>query len=466
VIPMHEAGSFRERTARVFYHEGRVYRALAGSALKDYQTLAQLPFFSKATASGDIVPTKEISLGAVPIPAELGGNWAGLLQHEKVPFISYPYEWCFGMLKEAALLQLDLLLQALPQDFIPKDSSAYNFQFIGAKPVFIDISSFEKLKAGEPWVGYRQFCQMFLYPLMLQVYKEIPFQNALRSSLDGIEISEMYGLVSRSDLFRAGVFKHVYLHHKLQTQMAGSRQDVRGELKDLGFGKELIKANVLGLRKLVDRLNLAPAKTVWVDYAAHNSYSGQDAAAKRDFIEKVVSLKKRSLVWDLGCNTGAFSKIAAHNSDYVVSMDSDCQTIENLFAELKSSRLKNILPLVMNLANPSPNQGWRGIERKDLPSRGKPQLVLALALIHHMVIASNIPLAEFIAWLRSLDAELVIEFVSREDPMVKTLLANKEDIYWDYDRNYFEGCLAAHFHIELRQRLVSGTRELYYCVKK
>lgn len=457
-----EAGSFRDRNARVFYYNGRIFRTLSNASLTDYKSLEATIFFKKALSESIVVKTELVS--GSRLPSELmDGAWQGLLEHEVIPFISYPYEWSFGMLKDAALLHLDLFLQALEEQFVIKDSSSFNIQWRGYQPVFIDIPSFERYREGDLWAGYKQFCQMFLFPLMLQSYKKIPFQSWLRGNIDGFEIEDFYRIMSLRDLFRAGVLKHVVLQKKLQASYAGSARNVRKELQELGFHRELIKANIKGIKKLVLKLDSGIASSVWADYATNNSYEVAELDVKKRFIGDVVREKKRKLTWDIGCNTGTFSKIASENSEFVLAFDADHLAIERLYQELKDTKQSKILPLIMNLANPSPNHGWRGMERKGLGERGKPDLILTLALIHHAVISANIPLSEFISWLASFNSELVIEFVTKEDPMVKKLLANKEDIYTDYELGYFENCLARSYEIVKKEELASKTRLLYYC---
>jgi len=457
-----EAGSFRDRKARVFYYNEQVFRALDEQAFADYKALSATKFFQRAISNKQIVATEETCLQS--FPSEISDtDWKGVLQHERIPFVSYPYEWCFGMLKDTALLHLDLLSQALQENVMIKDSSAYNFQWVGARPVFIDIPSFERYQPGDLWAGYRQFCQMFLYPIMFQVYKGLPFQSWLRGNIDGISVEDANSLMSFRDRFRPGVLKHVYLQSKLQASYAGSARNVRQELKELGFYRELILANVKSLKKLLARLNLSKKSSVWTDYASKNSYEESDMQLKKEFVGGVIAEKKRALVWDIGCNTGTFSKIAAQSGAYVLAMDSDHLAVERMYQELKESKNENILPLVVNLANPSPNHGWRGIERSGLGERGKPDMIFALALIHHAVISANIPVAEFVSWLASFRSELIIEFVTKEDVMVKTLLANKEDNYDDYQQSYFESCLTKHYEISNKKQLGSGTRILYFC---
>jgi SAM-dependent methyltransferase len=456
-----EPGSFRDRTSRVFYVSGHIYRGLSSQAAEDWAALSATRFFRRYVSDGRIVPTE-----AVDTPDGLdvtqAGNWSAFLKHQAIPFVSYPYEWCFGMLKDAALLQIDLLLAALNENMTLKDASAFNFQWMGSKPVFIDIPSFERLKPGEPWAGYRQFCQLFLYPLMLQAYKDLPFQPWLRGCIDGIEPEQCRNLMSAGDLLRPGVLVDVYLHAKAHSDYADTRRDIKSEMRSAGFNKDLIVANVTRLKKVVGGLHWKRGKTEWSDYASVHSYTDQDYETKAEFVRKVVQSQHRHLVWDLGCNVGSFSKIAAENADNVVSIDADHLSIERLYQELKSKNDTKILPLIGNVADPSPDLGWRGLERRSLFKRGNPDLILCLALIHHMVISANVPLKEFVDWLAGLGGDLIIEFVTRQDPMVQTLLRNKVDNYADYDKEFFERCLQQAFDVAQQEMLKSGTRILYY----
>ena len=386
-----------------------------------------------------------------------------MLKHARIPFISYPYEWPFGMLKDAALLHLKLMLSALDAGMILKDSSAYNIQWEGAAPVFIDIPSFEVLGKGEPWIGYRQFCELFLYPLMLQAYKGVDFRPWLRGSIDGIPAEAMRQLLSSRDYLRAGVLLHVVAQAALQRRY--SCGSVRGKLAEAGFDRGLIVSNVTKLQKIVSAMQPAGAKTTWADYAQSHSYDQAEFEAKRDFVERAAASRSWKLVWDIGCNTGTFSRIAAQHADSVVAMDGDWMAVESLYREQQSrpDRAK-ILPLVVNLADPSPSQGWKGLERKSLPERGKPDLTLCLALIHHIVIGANIPMGDFVDWLGNLGTSLVIEFVGREDEMVQVLLANKDDQYGDYTQENFEALLSARFDIRDSRPLKGGKRVIYFAV--
>ena len=461
-----EPGSFRDRTARVFYHDGKIFRGLNETALAEWQALSATSFFTRLSSTGAIVPTQQRDWSSLPAEArsaKVGDQqWAAVLEHERLPFVSYPYEWSFEMLRDAALLQLDLVLAGLDEGIGLKDASAYNLQWKGASPVFVDVASFYKRAEGEPWVGYRQFCQMFLYPLLLQAYRDVPFQPWMRGNIDGMDAEVCLNLLSARDYLRGGVLAHVYLQAKAQKAYNATTRDVRKDLSKAGFDKRIIKANAERLRALVAGLQWKPKQSTWSDYLKCGHYEASDAAQKRDFVREVAGVRDWNLVWDIGCNVGVFSRIAAERAKYVVAMDADYLAIDKLYQALKSERVTNILPLIVNVTDPSPNLGWRNMERKRINERGRPDLVLALALIHHVVIGGNIPMAEFVQWLRDLGGDLVIEFVTRKDPMVVTLLRNKEDHYADYNEDVFERELAARFRIAKREPLGSGTRIMYH----
>ncbi len=459
----YEFGSFRDRNARVFTRDGAVFRGLNAQASAEWDALAETRFFRRFSADGRLVATEKVDAPAATNDTE---RWVSFLRHERIPFVSYPYEWCFGMLKAAALLQLDLLLAALDEEMILKDSSAFNVQWVGAEPVFIDIASFERLSPGAPWVGYRQFCEMFLCPLMLQAYKDVSFNARMRGNIDGIGPPECARLFSLRDLLRPGVLKHIFLQAKLEARYADTDRDVRDDLRKAGFAKELIVANVRGLRKLVTRMDWRRRESEWSDYVDCGHYELADQQRKLDFVREAVSAKPRRLVWDLGCNTGTFSRLAAESADYVVAQDGDHLAIERFWRDLSAEGNRKILPLVNNLADPSPALGWRGRERKALEQRGTPDLVMCLALIHHMVITANVPMREFVDWLVSLGGDLIIEFVTKDDPMVKTLLRNKHDNYDDYDLEFFEKCLGESFEIGRREPLCEGRRIMYYALAR
>jgi hypothetical protein len=459
--PVPEAGSFRDRNGRIYYINGSVYRGVSEQSLVNWQKLSETSFFRKLSEQGKLVKTSLCSKSEFTDNSLLT-DWAGVLNHERIPFVSYPYEWPFGMLKEAALLQLEILDLALDENMTMKDASSFNIQWFGARPVFIDIPSIEPLVPNTPWLGYRQFCKLFLYPLFLQSYKEIGFHAWLRGNIDGVDPEEIDRLMTKRDWLRGGVFLDVHMQAKLQARYANSQREMKNDLRQSGFRKEFVKGNLRRLRKIVNGLQWRRAASTWSSYASDNSYSAEDNRRKEDFVRLAFDGRSRNLTWDIGCNTGTYSRIAAEHSGYVVAMDSDHLAVERFFQELRAEKNNKILPLVMNIADASPNLGWRGLERKELVDRGKPDMTLCLALIHHVVISANIPLKEFIDWIASMTNELVIEFVDKRDPMVQILLRNKEDQYAEYEQGFFEKCLHDRFASVRGEGLSSGTRMLYH----
>jgi hypothetical protein len=369
------------------------------------------------------------------------------------------------MLKDAALLQLRITIGALVEGLMLKDATPYNVQWRGSQPVFVDVGSFERAHDGEPWAGYRQFCMLFLYPLMLEAYRGVPFQPWLRGSINGIQPADFRALFTRRDAFRRGVLRHVFLHASLEGRYANRGGEVRGDLQKAGFDRRLVEANVDAMTKLVRQLRSRGGASAWADYRSTCTYDDDESGQKEAFVRRVVGTASRRLVWDLGCNDGRYSRIAADDAGLVLAIDSDRHVVDALYATLRDEGERRILPLVVDLANPSPAIGWSNAERGTLVDRGRPDLVLGLALVHHLSISGNVPLREVVRWLRSLQCELVVEFPDRGDPMVERLLgAKRTEAHPDYSRETFEALLGSNFRIAASQGLSEGTRTLYHAL--
>ena len=316
-----EPGSFRDPDTRVFHHAGGVFRGLTRRALADWQRLAKTRFYRRFSEQGRLVGTREVvERDGLP---ELAPQWAGVLEHARVPVVSYPYEWSFGMLRDAALLQLDLTLAALDEGMTLKDATPFNVQWIGSRPTFIDIGSFTAYEPGAPWAGYRQFCETYLYPLLLQACRNVPFHPWLRGRLEGITAGECRSLLSARDYLRSGVLAHVYLQAKAQDRYGARDGDVGAELRAAGFGAALIRNNVARLRRMVEGLRWTPAQSTWSDYQRTLTYDDADRGRKGAFVERAIGDRRRRLAWDIGCNTGIYSRMAADRADYVLARGKD-----------------------------------------------------------------------------------------------------------------------------------------------
>ena len=411
-----DPGSFRDPASRVVIREGRVERLLTEQGRTDWDAVSASGLLD--AWNGRIVETQLAS--------------EQVLRHELIPFWTYPYEWSFSMLKRAALLHLELNQAALARGIALKDASPYNIQFRGREPVFVDLGSFRSYRQGEPWLGYGQFCRLFLYPLLIQAYSGIPFQPLLRGSLDGID-PETANAMLKGQKLRAGVALDVAMQARAQRR-AGSDRDVREELSSAGFKAEMIQANLKRLEGIIGRLEWKPDASTWSSYAQCDHVATQ-REKKADFVLNALGERRRRLVWDLGANDGHFSRLAAGHADLVVAADADQLVVDRLYLDIVRLGPDNILPLVFDLLNPSPGLGWRGRERRPLNERGRPELVLMLAVIHHLVVAGNLPLSEVMEWLASLGSEIIFEWVPPTDPMARKLAVNKREgeIHTDYN---------------------------------
>lgn len=471
VVQEREPASFRDPANQVFYAGGEVRRGLRGAAVDDWRALSASGFFQRMVEQGGICATDEIGGGegagatAAPDAAAAADDFDLVLRHERIPFVSHPYEWTFSMLRDAALLHLDLLRASVTEGLITKDGSAYNLQWRGSRPTFIDVGSFERLREGEPWAGYRQFCQTMLYPLLLQAHLGVDFQPWLRARIDGVEPDQMRRLFGGARRWKAGVFKHVHLHDALQRRLAGaSAGEVRDDLRAAGFGTELVLATIRALHKLVRRLEWRPPASHWAGYRQTCTYSATDSDAKRAFVDQVLGAAgDLKTILDLGANDGEYARLAAGHAGQVVAVESDHAVTDALYRQLRREGEHRILPLVMDLADPSPGGGWSGTERAPFQARAAgTDAVLALALVHHLAIGRNVPLPQVLDWLAGWGRLVVVEFVDPADPMAQRLLANKPaGMFGDYRLEVFERLFAERFTELRREGLPSGTRTLF-----
>ncbi|GIF71971.1 class I SAM-dependent methyltransferase [Asanoa siamensis] len=464
--PQAEPGSFRDPQTRVFHADGEVLRGLGAQAAQDWKALRASDFFARTQAERTVTRTEEVDRELPGAP----GTWSATLRHEPLPFVTYPYEWSHAMRQDAARLHLRLLQDALAAGFTMKDGSAYNVQWRGAAPEFVDVGSFEPARAGEPWAGYRQFCQTLLYPLMLQAHLDLDPRPLLRAQIDGVEPAQMRRMFGGTKRLARGVLKHVHLHDSIQSRNADrSTGAVREQLKDAGFNSELVLAAVKAMAKLVDQLDWAPPATHWGDYRETCSYSEADRAAKQAFVDAALTAAaKTDLVLDLGANDGVFSRQAATRAQHVVAVEADPAVVDTLYRQLRAEGEQRILPIVMDLADPSPGGGWAGTERAGFPQRAaRADVTLALALVHHLAIGRNVPLPRVVDWLAGMGRTVVVEFVHAEDPMAQRLLANKPDgLFPDYHVDTFEKLLGERFDIARKETLPGGSRTLIAGVRR
>ena len=449
------SGSFRDPAGFMFTRNETLYRQVNRCFQAEFEDLTASGLFEQLWAQGLLIrhEAADIKWAADPACA------AHVIRPERVPFISYPYEWSFSMYRDAALATLDIQREALALGYTLKDASAYNIQFVDGRPVFIDTLSFEKYTPGQPWVAYRQFCQHFLAPLALMARVDIRLSALMRDFIDGIPLDLAARLLGADARFNMGLYMHVRLHGRSQIRHAGGAAE--GKAAASRVSPFQLQAILDSLRNTIQKLRWKPAGTEWGDYYTFTNYSDTAFAAKRAVVESMIRSIAPASVWDLGANTGAFTRLASRQGIYSVAFDIDPAAVEKNYAMIRNDQEKQLLPLIMDLTNPSPALGWANAERDSLSRRGPVDLVLALALIHHLAISNNVPLANIAGFLATLCRHLVIEFVPKEDSQVQRLLATRIDVFPAYHVAGFEAAFERLFEIIEKHPVDASCRTLY-----
>ena len=453
-----DRGSFKDPEGRVYIQDGNVFRTLSGDASRRMRALSESGVLGQLAASGLLIPTRFMAATDAGLDAATVGE--SVLQHERIPLFTYPYEWSFDMLRDGALTTLDLLETCLAHDLVLKDASAYNVAPHRGRMVFFDALSIDRYEDGMPWEGYAQFCREFVFPLMLTAYRRVEFQHWFRGQIDGLDLSAFARLLSWRDCLRKGVFRHVVLQAKLERSFAGQDVKLRGSFKDIKYSKDLIVANLHGLHKLLRGLRYRPENSIWIDYAGQSSYSDAAQRTKADFVVRALRRIAPEQVIDLGCNTGAYALAAAQHAARVTAVDNDPACINVLYRRLKESGIENVVPVVNDLLNPSPALGWNLQQRRSLLERVRSNAFLALALVHHIRIAGNVPLAAILDLLRNIAPAGVVEWVDKSDGMVARMLRNRADVFDDYNWKTFERLLRERFTLSDVAETHDGARKL------
>ena len=449
-------GSFRDPAAFMFTRHGVLYRQVNESGRTAYDALMESGLYGELTASGDLVRHAEVD------PTLASDERAyRVLQPERVALISYPYEWCFSQLKDAALLTLRLQRAAMARGMSLKDATAYNVQFDAGRPIWIDTLSFESLRVGAPWVAYRQFCEFYVAPLALMRYSDVRLHQLLRTFLDGVPVDLASRLLPWRTRVPTGLGVHIHLHAAAGRRAARKQTSAGTPGPDRRLPKHALEGLIDSLERTVKALDWEPAGTVWGDYYDATNYSEAAFAHKRELVTAALERLQPVLVWDLGANDGTFSRLASDRGIRVAAFDVDPAAVEKNYRRVRAAQERSIVPLVMDLTNPSPACGWAGQERQSLMERGPADLVMALALVHHLAIAHNVPFENLAAFFASLARSLVIEFVPKDDSQVQRMLATREDVFSDYTQVAFERAFAEQFHIAESTPVTSSRRTLY-----
>ena len=450
-------GSFRDPDGFLFLREGSIYRQANTIYKENYDHLMNSNLYETLVEANLLIPHEEVD-----IKAERSCEAYKIIKPEVIQFISYPYEWCFSQLKDAALTTLKIQKKALDFGMSLKDCSAYNIQFREGKSVLIDTLSFEMYQEGQPWVAYRQFCQHFLAPLALMSYKDIRLNQLFRIYIDGVPLDLASSLLPLLTRFKFSLLSHIHLHAKSQRHFADKIVNTSGyKMRHQSF-----HGLINHLESAVNKLTWLPQGTEWADYYKDTNYSIDALQHKKQIVAAFLDKIKPKNVWDLGANRGMFSRISSDKGIQTISFDIDPATVEKNYLACIAKAKTNILPLLLDLTNPSPSIGWENQERMSMLERGPGDTVLALALIHHLAISNNLPLNKIADFFNKICNSLIIEFVPKRDSQVQRLLSTRKDIFPYYTKQIFENEFNKYFNILTSEKIMESDRTLYLMKRK
>ncbi|MFH1474826.1 MAG: SAM-dependent methyltransferase [Chloroflexota bacterium] len=453
-IAKRDPGSFRDPSGFVFRRDGVLYRQVNQVFADDWGAAVDAGILRRWQAGGRLVGHEVVDVALAADPERA----LTVLRPDPVAFISHPYEWTFGQLKDAALLTLDLQEDAERSGFTLRDASAYNVQFDRGRPILIDSLSLERRAGDEPWSAYRQFCQHFVAPLALMARRDIRCGLMLRDHVDGIPLDLAATLLPGRTRLSTGLGSHVHLHARAQQRYADAAREAP---RRAAMGVTRRAALLDSLRRTIQGLHWSPGGTEWADYDLQTSYSDEGTRAKESIVEAMLRDAGGAVVWDLGANVGRFSAIAAGLGRRVVAWDVDPAASERHYRRLVAAGETSVLPLVQNLVNPSPALGWAGTERAAFVDRSDADVVIALALVHHLAISNNVPLEWIAALFAKLAPAAIVEFVPKDDLMVRRLLSSRRDVFPDYTQDGFERSFGRHFQIAARSQIPDSQRVIY-----
>jgi hypothetical protein len=449
--------SFRDPSGFLFVQDGSLYRQVNNTYAENYDQLMESGLYEALVKAGSLISHEEVGLDLVR-----SDEAYRILRPDAVPFISYPYEWCFSQLKDAALLTLSVQKTALDFGMTLKDASAYNVQFVGSKPLLIDTLSFERYVEGQVWVPYRQFCQHFLAPLALMSHTDVRLSQLLRAYIDGIPLDLASSLLPSRTRISFSLLSHLHLHARSQKHFAERKVDTsRRRMSPRSF-----LGIIDSLESAVRKLKWQPRGELWRDYYEESSYSTGALEQKRRLVTRYLDRVKPGIVWDLGANVGLFSRVASDDGILTISFDVDPECVEQNYLQTIRNGEEHILPLLLDLTNPSPGIGWEHEERTSLMDRGPADTVLCLALIHHLAISNNLPLSKIADFLTRIGKSVIIEWVPKSDPQVGRLLASREDIFTTYTQEHFEAAFAERFQIAASEQLQDSDRTIYLMTRR
>lgn len=448
--------SYKDPSGHIFIQDNIIYRSISPSYREHWDHLMTSGLYDALQKQTLLIPSQTVNIHY--------GDSYKVIKPTLIPFISYPYEWCFSQLKDAALATLKIQKIALAHNMILKDANAYNIQFLENKPILIDSLSFEIYKEGEPWIAYRQFCMHFLGTLLLMKYKSAQMNQIMKVFMDGIPLKLVSSLLPAHTWLNPSVLIHIHMHAKAQSIY----QEAEKKAHAITMPKTHLLALIENLQHAIEKITLSPVRdTEWANYYQHTNYTPEGFTAKQKIVYDCTKLTHPETIWDLGANTGEFSRVvSALNTKNIVAFDLDELAVEQNYLECKKDRDSKILPLVMDLTNPSASIGWNENERMSLTQRGPADTVLALALVHHLVISNNVPFWQLADFLSRISRWLIIEFIPKDDSMAQKLLQRRRDIFDEYSPKEFEVNFSNYFQIKKTVPIPNTKRSIYLMKNK
>lgn len=451
-----DPASFRDPSGFVFKADGQLYRNISESYRSDFELATHSGLYEKLISAKLLVAHEIVSFDH-----RIPDSFAVVKPQQLTP-ITYPHEWCFSQLKDAALLTLEVLTISLNHGMILKDASGFNVQIVGSCPLFIDTLSFTKYREGQPWQGYRQFCEHFLAPLTLAAFVNVNLLSLLRLGCDGINLGYTSMILPKKSWFNSGTLFHIHLHAK-------SIAHFSDKLKKRRSQNTISKVRLMGmidhLKTFVESLKLKTSdRTQWQDYDQETHYSPSAKKSKEQLVKQFLDIAKPGVVWDIGANDGFFSRAIASKSRTVLSLDADYMAVEKNYLQLKKHEINSVYALYFDIVNPSADMGWANRERLRLEKRSHPDCIIALAVLHHVAITHNIPLANIADYLSELAKWLLIEFVPENDEKIKALpdTAGKKA----YTINNFRAAFYSRYDVISEQEIENSGRTLILMKRK
>ena len=453
---MVDPASFRDPSGFVFRRDGVLYRQVRPSAVRDWEGFLSSGLYERLVADRLIVEHEDAALELAATP-----DAAAVIRPRAIEFISYPYEWTFSQLKDAALLTLELQSRALDAGMRLRDASAYNIQFDAGRPILIDSLSFEVAEPTEPWPAYRQLCEHFIAPLALMAYRDARCGLMLRDFIDGIPLDLAARLLPGRTRLNLGLSAHIHLHAGAQRRASKAPPPAEGAERPARRISETGQRALLdSLQRTVSGLRYEPSGQ-WLGYATATSYSETATASKGQIVREMLEAAGGRTAWDVGANVGVYSAMAADAGYRVVAWDQDAASVEAHWRRVRGGANPAILPLIGDLANPSPAIGWALEERRSFLERGEPDVMLALALVHHLAIGNNVPLPAVARLFARMAPRAIVEFVPKDDPMTRRLLAARPDIFEQYDVDGFRDAFGLAFRIVREAPIAESSRTLF-----